>query len=231
MVLALAGCDAEDSAPQNTVTTPQNHKATLRHLGNTEKLLTINTFGHTANYVVQESDDIPLLANKVSVDAIREIAAMVSVTGYRSYRDVTNTIIGLNDIAAVEELRQVKVGDRDYYYCVYENQNNGKLYVFFNDYFFEEADVIYSEKRLTFDDFLSLKEGVSTKDDVAEIDPIANLDITQSFGEFHSFAYENNTLHMTAEGYVEIRYTKGNVVKKIIKKESGLIQSINKNDL
>jgi hypothetical protein len=231
MILALAGCDTEDSASQSTVAEPRNTATTFRHLDSTEQLMTVNTFRHRASFVVQESDDIPLLTNVVSEDMIREITRMICVGGWASYGYVEDTVIGLNDIAAVEELRQVEVGDKVYYYCVYGNESGGKLYVFFDDGFFWSLSAVYSEKRLIFDDFLSLKAGVSTKDDVAEIDPSTSLDIKQKCDEFNGVSRENSTFHMTAEGYVEIRYTKDNVVEKIIKKESGLIQSINENDL
>jgi hypothetical protein len=191
----------------------------------------ITIAGHS--YALQESDDIPLSANVVSDYTLNEIGTSIGYYSQLSQIHEDATITGINRIAPVKELRGIKSNDGyDGYYCIFEKQTGGRLYVFFRGgELGMPYALLYAEKQLAFDDFSPLKKGMSTKEDVAKIDPSAASGILQVYGGFNGQSQPNKTFHMTEEGYVIIAYTKKGVVKKISMEQDGLIQSINKKDL
>ena len=93
------------------------------------------------------------------------------------------------------------------------------------------AAAFYVEKQLIFDDFKELKKGFSAKADVAKIDPGVNEQVNQYCGTHNGMLTKHETIHITREGFVRIVYDERNVVKRIIKKNVKLIQSISKVDL
>lgn len=79
------------------------------------------------------------------------------------------TLSEVNEKYKIECLRQVD----DVYYALFKSKTGGKLFVFFSKNEDEKYVVIrswYYEKKITKDDFCSLIIGISTLDDVRDID-------------------------------------------------------------
>lgn len=185
------------------------------------------------DYKVVTDDKIALKSSvtKESINALGNLS--LALQGRSSKKGSLDDLPNISYL----ELRDVgHLAGKRAYYCMFA-KGSSKLYIFF--YEDEEYDhhliilgTCCKSRTLTFQDFDSLKSGISTMQDVEKIDPVRNafpfysginaMDVTlDSEGK--------TAFHMVKGGIVKITYQKKNgnsVVKSINKMESPLVQVI-----
>lgn len=178
---------------------------------------------------IQKENDQMLLVSKVSQSELKEISNMICRELRLSSTAGDNAITKL---PSIREIRHMDCDGKDYYYSIIMDDQGGKLFIFLDyikfrnteEEYYRFSDVLFTNKQLKFSDFNLLQEGVSTKNDVKEID--SNEGMSESWKGMDTVD-EDVTIHMAQEGVVIIVYKKEKV-KEVKYYDSALMKKMKK---
>ena len=139
-----------------------------------------------------------------------------------------DTIVDISNIAPIKGFRKFVYEGEQCLYCVYNNESGGKLYVVFTPYidmkYFSSEFFIVNQSR-SFADFADIEIG-SQRKTVEQIDSLANADIAYLINGRELETSEKQSIHITKEGYLIIKYDGEGCVTDITQYKNAMVEAI-----